>query len=70
VTVKHPILYQCSICGRVLDTGTASEEKAGQFAAHSHWMLGLPGNDTWCPHCTDDLRYFGYVRDKIENGSV
>lgn len=53
------IVYECSVCGALLETGTASEEKAGQFAAKVRWVVGLPRNGVWCDRCANtfaDLR--------------
>jgi hypothetical protein len=49
--VKNPIIFQCALCPATLDTGTASEEKAGQFAAKERWLLGLPHGTVWCRRC-------------------
>lgn len=51
MTVKNPIIYTCYLCSRTLNTGTASDEKAGQTAAKERWVLGLPHGWAWCERC-------------------
>ena len=68
--VKNPIIFQCAICPATLDTGTASEEKAGQYAAKERWMLGLPRGTVWCPRCVTGYNYLGYRRLRYAAGTV
>jgi hypothetical protein len=63
MTVKNPVIFQCAICPATLDTGTASEEKAGQFAAKQRWVLGLPHGNVWCERCS-------WLRGPYSTGTV
>ena len=68
--MRTPIVFTCAICEATLDTGTSSEEKAGQTAAKELWMVGLPWGKVWCARCTKAYTYVGYRHQDVNAGTV